>query len=177
VLAFEMARQLAAAGYELGLLAFIDGGIGGDSGPALPKPYYYWKVFVRKICKIAFKFTDALNEGPREFIRNRFGHMRFLWRMRHLKSDSELTLEEALLLSERAYSPHHYNGSALLIRFRNEARKFGPNPLMGWGTVLAERLEVIDAPGGHTTGMDSDFAPHLASILEVRMAALEKSVV
>jgi thioesterase domain-containing protein len=87
-----------------------------------------------------------------------------------------VTLEQALLLCENAYEPQPYSGSALLIRFHDEAWALGPNPLLGWGTLIEGGIEALDAPGGHITGMNPLAAPHLAQLLKARLQNIETTV-
>jgi amino acid adenylation domain-containing protein len=173
LLAFEMARQLMGAGHKVGLVALIDGAIQAP-GPQLSKPARYLKIAARKLCKIAFKFSDEIKEGPRQFIAKRARYLLLLWRMRKLataptSSVSNLTLEQALLLAENSHRPLPYSGSALLLRFHDEAWKFGPDPLMGWSSLVLGGIEVVDFPGGHLTGMSPERASSLAAVLKTRM--------
>jgi amino acid adenylation domain-containing protein len=173
LLAFEIASQLTKAGHKVGLLALIDGDIKAPR-PLLSKPALYRKIATRKVCKIVFKFTDEIKEGPKQFVAKRVRYFWLLWRMRNLaksppSGSSKLTLEQALLLAEKSYRPQPYPGSALLVRFHDEAWAFGPDPLMGWSTLIQAGIEVIDFPGGHITGMGPARASNLAAILKARL--------
>jgi amino acid adenylation domain-containing protein len=176
VLAFEMARQLREAGHEVGLVALIDGDVKGP-GPVLSKFERYGKITFRKLCKIAFKFGDEVREGPKQFVAKRLRHLWLAGRMRSLAKPSTatagMTMEQCILLAESTYRPQPYGGSVLLLRFHNEAWKFGPDPLMGWGEVAKGDLEVVDLPGGHMTGMGPVMAPQLAALLKSRMEKAE----
>jgi thioesterase domain-containing protein len=176
-LAFEMAKQLAEAGHRVGLLALIDAAANAP-GPELSKPARYFKIAVRKICKIVFKLSDELKEGPRQFITKRVRYVWLRWRMRKLMqspstSGGVLPLEEILHLADAIYRPAPYPGSALLLRFHDEAWAFGPDPFMGWSSLVQSRLVVIDFPGGHITGMEPSRARRLADILKDQMAQHE----
>jgi amino acid adenylation domain-containing protein len=177
LLAFEMACQLTQAGHKVGLLALIDGDIKAP-GPPLSRHARYTKIATRKACKIIFKFQDEIKEGPKQFVSKRLRYLRLLWRMRRLESSptpskTALTLEQTLLLAENSYRPRPYRGSALLLRFHDEAWKFGPDPLMGWTNLMEAGLEVVDFPGGHITGMGPMRASRLASVLRTRMEKAE----
>jgi amino acid adenylation domain-containing protein len=154
-IAFEMAWQLARAGKEVGVLVLIDSDINAP-GPPLSKASRYWKIFVRKMCKIAFKLKYELTFGIRHFIRRRVEYVRLLWKVYRLEhspqhQQNDLTIEQALLLAEHAYHPRPYAGQALLIRFQEEAWKFGPDPYLGWSTLIASGLEIADVPGNHVS--------------------------
>ncbi|HEY1950967.1 MAG TPA: amino acid adenylation domain-containing protein [Bryobacteraceae bacterium] len=173
VLAFEMASQLKELGHEVGLLALIDGDINAP-GPALSKPVKYAKIASRKLCKIVFKFHDEIKEGPRQFIAKRIKYWHLVWSVRRLKNspalpETKLTLQQALFLAESDYRPQPYSGRVVLLRFHDEAWKFGPDPLMGWGGLVQGGIEVFDFPGGHITGMSSARAARVANILKSRM--------
>jgi amino acid adenylation domain-containing protein len=154
-IAFEMASQLARAGKEVGVLVLIDSDINAP-GPPLSKVGRYWKMFVRKLCKIAFKSKYELTFGIRHFVRRRAEYVRLLWKVYRLEhrpqhQRNDLTIEQALLLAEHAYHPRPYAGQALLIRFQEEAWKFGPDPWLGWSTLIPSGLEVVDVPGNHVS--------------------------
>jgi hypothetical protein len=153
------------------LLALIDGDI-RTPPPAISRLRNYLKIATRKLCKIAFKFSDELKQGPTQFVSKRLRYLWLLWRLRNLKAASgdtatqNLTLEQALLLAENSYRPQPYAGSAILLRFHDEAWAFGPDPLMGWGGLIQGGLEVVDLPGGHITGMHPSHSARMADILE-----------
>ena len=92
----------------------------------------------------------------------RLRHLRLHSRVRALEnsaSKSEITMEQALLLAERAYKAEPYSGSALLIRFHDEAWEYGPDPLMGWSGLVKGKIDIVDLEGGHITGMSPVGAP------------------
>ena len=175
ILAFEMARQLTKRGVPVGLLALIDGDVQAE-GVLLPKRVKYTKMAVRKICKIVFKMRDEVADGPRQFIMKRWRHVCLNRSIRALENSTfqgQISTEQALLLAERSYRGGPYSGSALLIRFHDEAWKFGPNPLMGWSGLVQGGLEVIDLDGGHITGMGLLRAPAMAKLLSGHIEARE----
>ncbi len=168
LIAFEMARQFENLGIEVGLLALIDGETQAE-GPPMPSAVKYWKMLVRKLCKIAFKLEDELADSPKQFVMKRFRHFRLQSRVRALENSAsagEITLEQALLLAERAYEAKPYSGSALLIRFHDEAWQHGPDPLMGWSGLVKGGLDIVDLEGGHITGMSPVGAPTMVAILK-----------
>ena len=175
ILAFEMARQLTKRGVPVGLLALIDGEVQAED-VLLPKRVKYTKMAVRKLCKIVFKMRDEVADGPRQFIMKRWRHVCLTLRIRALEHSifqGQITTEEALLLAERSYKGQPYSGSALLVRFRDEAWRFGPDPLMGWSGLVQGGLEAIDLDGGHITGMSPMRAPAMAKLLSDHMEARE----
>ncbi len=175
VMAFEIACQLTQMGHEVGLLALIDGDLQGRE-PEMPKALKYSRVAIRKLAKIVFKMRDELSAGPRQFVSKRLNYVRLLMRLRDLENSTsieDLTVEQALLLAERSYTPKPYPGSALLIRFHDEAWSYGPDPMMGWTELIEGGIQTLDFPGGHITGMSPVCAPQMAEVLRKEMEAVE----
>jgi thioesterase domain-containing protein len=178
VIAFEMARQFKNLGHEVGLLGLIDGGVNGD-GPPIPSVVKYAKMMRRKLCKIAFKLEDELAEGPKQFVMKRVKHFFLNSRVRALENSDlkgEITMEQALLLAERAYKPEPYAGSALLIRFHDEAWEYGPDPFIGWSGLVKTGIDIVDLEGGHITGMSPAGAPTMVAILTNQIHKTEAAI-
>ena len=145
----------------------------------MPAQVKYAKMVMRKFCKIAFKLHDEIAEGPRQFVMKRLRHVWLQSRVRALEnsaSKGEISMEQALLLAERAYKPEPYSGSALLVRFHDEAWEYGPNPLMGWSGLVTGGIDIVDLEGGHITGMSPLGAPTMAAILRDRIAQCEAAI-
>jgi amino acid adenylation domain-containing protein len=178
IIAFEMARQLENLGIEVGMLALIDGQVRAE-GPPMPAAVKYAKRVMRKLCKIAFKLEDELADGPRQFVMKRLRHVWLQSRVRALENSAakgEITMEQALLLAERAYKAEPYSGSVLLIRFHDEAWEYGPDPLMGWSGLVEGGIEVVDLEGGHITGMSPAGAPTMAAVLRDSIDKCEAAI-
>jgi thioesterase domain-containing protein/acyl carrier protein len=178
VIAFEMARQLKNLGYEVGLLALIDGGIPVED-PSMPAAVKYAKKVRRKLCKIAFKLQDEIAEGPRQFVMKRLRHLWLQSRVRSLENSDlkgGISMEQALLLAERAYKPEPYSGSALLIRFHDEAWEYGPDPFIGWSGLVNGGIDIVDLEGGHITGMSPIGAPTMAATLRNSINMCEAAI-
>jgi amino acid adenylation domain-containing protein len=175
VIAFEMARQLAALGHQVGLLCFIDGDIPAP-GPKLSRAARWRKIVVRKACKIVFKFQDEIREGPRQFVMKRLSSFWLRWSVKNLEASRQsgdansFTMPQLLTMAERAYRPQPYGGSALLIRCHDEAWTFGPDPLMGWSTLIQGNLDIVDVPGSHTTAMSRVMVKAVAEVVELRLS-------
>ncbi len=167
LIAFEIARQMQAGGYEVGLLALIDGVI-KVPGSSL-KPLEFPKIAVQKLCRVAFTLRHDVSASPTRFVAERLRYFSLVRKAKHLKLDAaqeiELTMEQTLWLAQTAYYPQPYKGSALLVRFHDEAWRFGPDPLMGWGNVVRGGVDVIDLPGGRISGMNGARVPQLVDIL------------
>ena len=145
----------------------------------MPAAVKYAKMVVRKFCKIAFKLEDELADGPRQFVMKRLRHLWLHSRVRALEnsaSKGEITMEQALLLAERAYKAEPYSGSVLLIRFHDEAWEYGPDPLMGSSGLVEGGIEVVDLEGGHLTGMSPVGAPTMVAILRDSIERCEAAI-
>jgi amino acid adenylation domain-containing protein len=178
IIAFEMARQLENLGIEVGVLALIDGEVQAE-GPAMPAAVKCAKMVMWKLCKIAFKLKDELADGPKQFVIKRLRYLWLRFRIRaleNLPSKGDITLEQALLLAERAYRAQPYSGSVLLIRFHDEAWQYSPDPLMGWSGLVEGVVEVVDLEGGHMTGMSPVGAPTMAAVLRDAIDKCEAAI-
>lgn len=178
IIAFEMARQLKDIGHKVGLLALIDGEVHKEGSPVGCR-LKYTKMVRRKLCKIAFKLEDELAEGPSQLVMKRLRHLWLTFRVRSLEKSAtkgEASTEQALLLAERAYKAWPYTGSALLIRFHDEAWEYGPDPLMGWSSLVQGGIDVVDLEGGHITGMGPSGAPIMVAVLKRGMEKCEASL-
>jgi amino acid adenylation domain-containing protein len=172
VIAFEMARQLKGLGYEVGMLGLIDGTIAAPA-PQMPAAVRYAKMAHSKLYRIVFKLRNEVARGPRRFVQKRLDYVLLKFRMRALQaSPGNMTMFEALMLAECGYQPEPYSGSALLIRFRREGSKFGPDPLMGWSTLIKGEIDVIDVDGDHESGIETS-GPRVVAILKQHLEVVE----
>jgi amino acid adenylation domain-containing protein len=188
-LAFEMARQLCAAGQEVALLAVIDHGLG-----CVPK---------RRSAIGAL--TDILKNLPRwvredmaiashaEWI-GRLGSRVRAWRQRlfarllrrpstgvdvrdqlgmwHLTANQVPALE-AHVAALKAYRPAAYPGAVTLFRARTlplDARRWEPD--LGWSRLAHGGVRVRGVPGSHATLLRDPFVEDLAKELRI---AIEES--
>jgi surfactin family lipopeptide synthetase A len=174
-IAFEMARQFKELGFHVGLLALIDGVIDMEPPPMSPLRKR-WRMARWKLRKISLKFNDEIAEGPRQFVMKRLRHLWLHHRLESLEKSAtpnEATAEQTLFLAERAYKPEPFPGAALLVRFRDEAWDYGPDPLMGWSSLIQGGIEVVDLEGGHMSGMRPEGAPAMVAMLKLAMEKCE----
>jgi hypothetical protein len=158
----------------VGLLALIDGPIPPENAPA-PTLVAITKTMRRKLFKILFKMKDELAEGPKQFVMKRLRSIRLNYQVRKLlRSGAQhgITTEQVLMLAEKSYKPSPYSGPAVLLRFRDEAWGYGPDPLMGWSGLVQGGIQVVDLEGGHMSGMGPEGAPAIASELKLAMVRM-----
>jgi hypothetical protein len=159
----------------VGLLALIDGIINVPGPPIRPSEYS--KIAIQNLCKVAFKFRNEVSAGPKQFVGKRLHQLSLARKVKHprtaVPAGDELTMEQTLWLAEDAYCPQPYKGSALLLRFHDEAWTYGPDPLMGWGRVVRGGVDVVDLPGDRTSGISPARIPRLVDILQRKIVEAE----
>jgi thioesterase domain-containing protein/acyl carrier protein len=149
VVAFEMARQLAAGGDEIGALILID-----SHAPAYHLAHdaainnSHLKV-VHKLCyKIALYKEGVL---VRESLNERVKLKRKVTEERKdvlPEVFSSIKTSEAKAM--RNYQPAHYEGPVHLLRARQQMPGFKIDPYLGWRD-LSTNLQVTVTPGTHHT--------------------------
>ena len=185
VVAYEMARQLHAAGEQVGILAIFD-----TEAPG-PQPFDVKGV----VCNFPFWFIDfVLRRDPLEVAKNALAKLRSLAVQiiakavpplglpppaRRIEDEVEMPRDwperyrrvieihyKALL----AYQPAPYAGSAALFRTKAQPllRAHGDN---GWGRLVRGGVEVYHIDGRH---MDFLVEPYVRSLATQLRIALEK---
>jgi amino acid adenylation domain-containing protein len=172
VVAFEMARQLRAAGQQVAILALLDSQIHdpNQSGVAASK-----ERFTRTV---AFNVRYAFHIGLLSFARQKLKNLRMranirIWTTKNslgLKpSANMLDVEEAFLLALRHYVPQTYDGDANLFRAKDELCSYS-DPTLGWGGLIKGRLEVLEISGDHDTILHE---PHIGTLARVLNSCLD----
>jgi amino acid adenylation domain-containing protein len=159
VIAFEMARQLRAAGHEVGMLALLD---------------TYAPIFFRKerdhgrqslFSEVASVAANILRVAPEDrwrYTRNKSraaqGRLRGMFRRPEVEActEDEGRLRAAIRRVEAAsrkalaeYEPSAYDGSAVLFRAHEREVAVGYDPVLWWREVVHGSVEVIEIPGDH----------------------------
>ena len=168
VVAWEMARQLRTQGEVVGLLALFD-----TYGPGypryLPTTTKWWQK-VYQIMEVTRHHWGSLRmlEGRARLdyflakarkAKNRYKRkLRRSFRpvMNKLFAATGRTLPAALVGIQSAidqaydsYAPQPYAGRVVLFRALDQPMGIHPDPLLGWGPLIAGELEIIDVPGFH----------------------------
>ncbi|HET7544173.1 MAG TPA: SDR family NAD(P)-dependent oxidoreductase [Polyangiaceae bacterium] len=176
VVAFEMARQLRAAGHEVPVLALLD-------------------TFCAGVVPLSTSFSDhvkgLLEEGPRYLVRRALASLKRQWdflaaqlkvrlhRLRRQPLPFELrehSLARGLGDAAERYRPSRFEGPALLYRaalvdppFRHVGDK------RGWDEFLPD-LEVIEVPGDHANFlMDPNVSVMTAHLAHALRAAEQRA--
>jgi thioesterase domain-containing protein/acyl carrier protein len=171
ILAFEVARQLSAAGSQVGVVVVVDTGFPHADG--------HWSTWlVRDLPSMVCNFPRWLRmnvvQSPRQFLhrvqleaRSRLAR---LGRFRESKVngvnwDRRLAgvfdfdrlpalYRERLSMSwqlVRQYRPGPYRGHLTLLRCRTHPLVHRANPDLGWSRWVKGRVEIRDLPGAHDT--------------------------
>ena len=195
VVAFEMARQLAASGAQVALLALLDAPALG-SHRLLPKGRHLRRVIALLGRRIRYHVGNLSRLRRRETIdylagrahtlnrkvRSRWWQVQFrlysmLGRRRSTGAlgaadglpDRFRSVKESLTLAARHYTPRPYAGSATLFRARDNPAIFVVDPALGW-SGLVERLEIREVPGDHVTLLRE---PHVLTLAVELKACLD----
>jgi aspartate racemase len=175
VVAFEMARQLRAAGQQVAILALLDSQINdpNQSGVAASK-----ERFTRTV---AFNIRYAFHIGLLSFAGQKLKNLRMranirIWTIKNslgLKPSANLLdVEEAFLLALRNYVPQTYDGDANLFRAKDELCSYS-DPTLGWGGVIKGRLDIREISGDHDTILHEPHIGTLARVLNSRLDAVQ----
>ena len=178
LIAVEMARELRRRGHRVGLVALIDSDLPGGQSDLHPLQRH-WYLTGQKVRRIVYKASYECQRGPREFVtrRWRFATKGFrLWRLRARQQTlghvTGSTTEEILMLMEQRYRPEPFPTPVTLLRSRDEAWKYGPDPNMGWTGIL--QLDIHDIGGNHVSMLYPPHVDHVARVLADRAAATER---
>ena len=180
-IAFEMARQLDAAGVEVGLLALLDSGVRGFIKQA-PFAVRVW-LHVR----------HGLALGPAQaarYLGERVSRLRKYVMPKHeqiFAGTAEASTSPAIAMQRSAnavgrawerYVPSPYAGSVLLIRAEVRASYPGlidDDPEMGWGSLVGGGVRLESMHCAHLQILKPEHAATLASILVQHLARVESS--
>ena len=174
VAAFEMARQLTAAGREVAFLGFID-----SFSPALPRRSLGGRarIHARRVAeqgpgylvdlagrRLAYEEREARRIAARALGKVMPERYRY---------DN---IADAAEVAENAYAPGVYEGAATLFRAAEESATslwtaFEVDEQHGWGRFVRGGVEVVLCPGDHTTLCEEPHVEVLAAELRARLDA------
>lgn len=168
LVAFEMARQLAAMGEEVGLLALFD-----TYGPNYPKyltstgslrktiyglvqrVQHHWSDLKllpnnQKITYLGAKAQKARNQFRRKWklSKNEIARRFYEKTGRHLPEKLRKT-QNSISHALEKYRFGAYAGGIALFRASNQPIGIEPNPTLGWEKIAGERIQVYEVPGFH----------------------------
>ncbi len=183
VVAFEMARQLEAAGEQVGLLALIDAfasapleTLPGLRGARAALPYLGQRLALRARHLAHLGSADPLAALIRHghSLQRRVLMRCWLWRRRWQRFSAGADAlpvdvsEHAGYCAIRSYRPKPYTGSAVLFRAR-ERSPLNRDLKAGWGQVISGEIEICEIPGDHLTMLSHPNRSVLAQELARRL--------
>jgi thioesterase domain-containing protein/acyl carrier protein len=182
VLAFEMARQLRAAGGEVALLALIDTPYPGIDGMrtirrrARLRARKFWKLSVQNLRRLRQLEPGALPGFLRQRLVNIVtrvaGVTAYRWSVRFKRPllPAFRELPGALVHAAWSYRPQPYPGRVVLFRCAATGSREGSDPFSGWNRVAGGGVEFHEVPGEHSTVMRE---PHVKTLATELLACLE----
>jgi thioesterase domain-containing protein len=171
LIAYEMARQLHAAGHTVARLVLFDSS--PDLGPDFPSLGEFEAM--DDVRFLAGEFAEHLavtEEGLRALPEDeRLPHIvaladaaRLLAEHMDLRTMRQyVDIARAHTRAALAYQPKPYEGQALLLRCADPSEPPEADPNWGWGDLLRGGLDVRLVPGTHLTMLDP---PHVTALAE-----------
>lgn len=175
---YELARQLAADGKEVALLAILDAtpGPGPDAGPDLDEgDDVYWLMEIADYLRRLWGFDLGLSADSLRALDPEERTRRFLAALKSTPLGATASPEPLRRLLDvfktnvrafRRYRPAPYPGPVTL--FRPAEAEAPSDPTLGWG-ALAPRVDIEIVPGDHITALAEPHVRALADRLRARM--------
>jgi thioesterase domain-containing protein len=185
LLAFELARQLTAAGDEVGLLALVDALPPGAQPGLRDAAASFWALLVDDVEGL---FDVRLGLDPADLARA--GEVEALARL-HAALGAHGRLPEGLGLDAlRAqvrtyrrhleallrYEPRPWPGRALLVSGRDAAAVAGGDAAAPWRALVTGGIEHVTLPASHYELLAGESAARLADLLGARLPAKREEV-
>jgi thioesterase domain-containing protein len=177
--AFEMAKQLKAAGQEVGLLVLID----SDNFPPPPRETVHAIVrrtgFLWKRVRLhgaTLARLDARQKASylsaRALTVLRWSREKWRAYSEGLRHPASRVIDEVLAANQEAadnYVATPYDGPVLLFRASDRSKTGLLDPSLGWGGVCPGGIEVIEITGDHDTVIEEPEVRTLARELTARL--------
>jgi thioesterase domain-containing protein len=170
VAAYEMARQLGAAGHQVGFLGFLD-----SFSPALPRKSYLARAKIH-----AGRMVESGPGYALDALRRRLGYQRATLQLRMSRVLSKVNPEryrydsigDSWITAERAYHPGTWDGTATLFRAAEETAlslwtAYEVDAQHGWGRYVKGGVEVLLCPGNHSSMCEEPHVQALAAKLRL----------
>ena len=149
IIAWEMARQLTAAGQSIALLALQDTAADAVRVSVLARVTNRLRLLLRDPVRNIPRFT-------REYAHRFLGRRRLRREVQELNVRDDIPSESVLAAKmngrlHRAYRLEPWDGRAVLLRARDGMRTVMTDPHLGWSSLARAGIDVRDVPGDHFT--------------------------
>ena len=184
LIAFEMARQLTAAGQAVALVALLD-----SYAPAAPGQTRWNLEAVSNLLRSMPHWLRDLSRLERQQILSRVRR----WRRSARSGGEPVTAEdyfgeaelaqlpprhrafvEAHFIAALAYRPQPYAGRVTLFRARAQALSRAADPDKGWRALALGGVDIRDFPGSHHTLLDKPFVGELARVVQEKLEEISE---
>jgi FkbH-like protein len=172
LVAYEMARQLAAASQTVALVAMFDIAVPGSEGALGARSA--WRQRMDTFCyRVTLHWRNILVLDPGE----RIGYIREKAKRLAGRVESRTHLPEAICSVMEAgywaasrYVPGEYSGGITLFRATEQPAWVTSDRMLGWGNLVKGRIEIYDTPGHHADLVRDPRARVLARQLDDALA-------
>ena len=177
LIAFEMARQLTAAGQAVALLALLDSYAPAAPGAAGPR----LGALLNAAASLPHWLAD-LRRLPRQQLAARIRRWRLARQGATLTAADYLgqaemaalpphhrAFIEAHWLALAAYRPRPWVGAVTLFRAQAQALSRAADPDKGWRPLALGGVAVREFPGSHRTLLDEPWVAGLAAVVQARL--------
>lgn len=183
MVAYEIAQQLHALGEEIALVAMFD-----THGPNYPKRLpgmtrrkVRFRRRLQNLQKHLVNLRGLSMKGRFRYLRLRapslFGRIR-LWannkyqEIRYpLPEDLKKVRKANKKAAQYGYTPPKFGGRLVLFRASHQPYGIIPDPLLGWGEIAGDRIEVFEVEGHHDTLL---WEPQVGNVAEVMKTLLSE---
>ena len=143
LVAYEMARQLAAARQPVALLAMFDIAVPGPGDPGRIDNFLYRVT-------LHWRNLQVLPPGERMgYLREKARRLADRVHYRMIPSRAIQSVEEAAHWAAGRYVPGEYCGRITLFRATEQPPWIPSDPMLGWGNLAKGGIEIYETPGHH----------------------------
>jgi len=177
VVAFEMARQLQAAGEQIAFLGFLD-----SFSPAIPKRNLTGRarIHFERLRQVGAQYALGTLRRRLQYERERLGLKLRLLTMEQTPAEGEQRYEAVAaswMVASARYQPPPLVGSATLFRAKEPGvlsnwTAFEVDEQYGWGALLTQGVHVEVCPGNHS---DMCEEPHVRTLAAKLREAIDKA--
>jgi FkbH-like protein len=175
LVAYEMARQLTAAGQAVGIVALFDTSVPGRLNlQGIANPMKRRLDTFNYALSLHWHNLRVQSSGERmAYIRKKV--RRLLAQVRH-RPDAIRLSSESGQWAARSYVPGSYSGSITLFRATRQPPWILPSRTLGWESLAAGGVQVYDTPGHHADLVRDPRARVLAAQLDDALAKAQDCV-